>query len=329
MREVLLRRLAEIGAAGEIAASAGLAERVARERGRFAGALQLASFGGDAISLGRFQAARPGAVRRATGGHAVACRAGVLSLVLALPGPAAWLDAPLPRLDRLLNRYVRGLLAGLRGLGASASYPGRDVVRAGGRAVAYLSCERDARGVCLVQALLGVTASPAPERPEEWPGGAFSPLAHAAPLFGAGDDRAGRTAEAIAAAYAQRHGLVFREEPPDELEREAARASISEERAALRPGPERRIPIGTLRAEVRLGAAGELAAVRFASEWIADSPGVLALEGALAGAPRERGVLSQRIASVVSAPEHFFLGAGSAEGLVEAVLEAGARATGP
>jgi hypothetical protein len=37
--------------------------------------------------------------------------------VLALPGPAAWLDAPLPFPDRLLNRYVRGLQAVL-GAGA-------------------------------------------------------------------------------------------------------------------------------------------------------------------------------------------------------------------
>ena len=334
MREVLLRRLEATGAAEEIAATAALAGRVARERGRSAGALQIATLAGDAVALGRFQAARAGAVRRLTGGHAVACGAGVLSVVLVLPAPAAWLDEALPRQDRLLNRYVRALLGALRSLDVPASYPGRDVVRAGGRAVAYLACERDARGVCLVQALVGVTASPAPADPGAWPGGARSPLATAGPLFAAGDERAGRVAEAIAGAFARRHALVFRDAAPDaeELAARAAAAPAAGASAAdeaLAAGPERLIPIGTLRAALRFGSGGALGAVRLASEWIADSPGVAALEGALVGAACERAALRARIAPVLAAPEHFFLGLDSPESVVLAVLEAGARATRP
>jgi hypothetical protein len=334
MREVLLRRLEAAGAADEIAATAALAGRVARERGRSAGALQITTFSGDAVALGRFQAARGAALRRLTGGHAVACGAGVLSLVLVLPAPAAWLDEALPRADRLLNRYVRALLGALRSFGAAASYPGRDVVRADGRAVAYLACERDTRGVCLVQALVGVTASLAPADLEAWPGGACSPLAGAGPLFAAGDARAGRFAEALGEAYARRHALVFREDAPDaeELAARAAGAPPAEASApgeALAAGPERPIPIGTLRAAVRLGPSGELAAVRLASEWIAASPGVAALEAALTGAACERAALRARIAPVLSAAGHFFLGLDSAESVVEAVLEAGAGARRP
>src|SRR5262245_38518049 len=132
MRDVLYRVLAAATAAEEIAAAAGLADRVARERGRLAGALQLAIGAGDAVALGRWQGAHAGAPRRATGGHAVFAGAGTLALTILLPGPAAWLDEPLPALDRLPNRMVRGLLAGLRAAGFDASYPGRDVVRARG-----------------------------------------------------------------------------------------------------------------------------------------------------------------------------------------------------
>lgn len=325
MREVLLRRLRGTRPEDERAATAGLAERVARERGRLAGALQLAALEGGAVTLGRDQAARPGTVRRPTGGHTVFSGSGVLAVSLILPGPAAWLDASLPSLDRLSNRMVRGLLGALHGLGFDASYPGQDIVRARNRSVAYLSCERDARGVCLVQAWLGVTASPAPERLLDWPGGGRSPLAGAGPLYdGAAESSAyvERTADAIALAYQRRHALRFVEETADAAERAAQREWPREARS-LALGPERAIPIGTLRAGLRLSGEREIEAVEIASEWIADSPGVAALERGLAGAPLAYDALVARAAPVIADPAHFFLGAGrAAENVAGALLDA-------
>jgi hypothetical protein len=327
MREVLLRRLDEASAEAEIAAAAGLAGRVARERGRLAGALQLAVGTGDAVTLGRHQTAHAEAPRRATGGHAVFAGAGTLGLTLLLPGPAAWLDEPLPALDRLANRMVRGLLAGLRSEGFDASYPGRDVVRAGGRAVALLGVERDAEDVCWVTARIGVGASAAPAVPESWPGGARSPLAGAGALdpdAGASGERIRRVADAIALAYRRRHALAFVDAAPDAAER-AARAGYAEPAAgAPLVGPERAIPLGTLRAALRLAADGAIAAVGFRSEWLASSAGVAALERALAGAPLDADAIRARIAPVLADARQFFLGAGGTETLARAVLEAAA-----
>ena len=66
--------------------------------------------------------------------------------------------------------------------------------------------------------------------------------------------------------------------------------------------------------------------MRFASEWIADSPGVAALARALQGSPLERGALTERAAPVLADPAHFFLGLDSVASVVACVLEAGAAA---
>jgi hypothetical protein len=322
VREVLLRRLDSASAEAEIAAAAALAGRVARERGRLAGALQIAVGDGDGVALGRWQAAHAGAPRRATGGHAAFAGRGTLGLTILLPGPAAWLDEALPSLDRLPNRMVRGLLAGLRANGYDASYPGRDVVRARGAAVALLGVERDALGVCWISARIGAAVSVAPPELGRWPGGARSPLAGATAL-GAPD--AAALGDAIRDAYRRRHALAFVDAPPDAAERDAARAHAAAEPGAELPhvGPELEIPLGTLRAAVR-ARGNAVAAVAFRSEWLAASAGVAELERALAGAPLEADALRERIAPVLADARHFFLGYGSAETLIRAILEAAA-----
>jgi len=319
MREVLLRRIDFAPPEEEIAAAAALADRVARERGRLAGALQIAVGAGDAVTLGRFQSACGRAPRRATGGHAVFAGRGTLGLTILLPGPAAWLDEPLPALDRLPNRMVRGVLAGLRAAGFDASYPGRDVVRARGNAVALVGVERDRAGVCWVAARIGVGASPAPPDLEAWPGGTRSPLAGAAAL-GVAD--AVPVADAIADAYRRRHALAFVAAAPDEAERAFHPDAAEPAAGAPLVGPARDVPLGTLRAAVRLAPDGTLAAVGFRSEWLASSAGVAALERALVGAPLDAEALRARMAPVLADPQHFFLGYGGVETLARAVLEA-------
>jgi hypothetical protein len=326
MREVLLRRLAEATPEAEIAAATGLADRVARERGRLAGALLLAPGAGEGVSLGRHQSARGGAPRRATGGHAVFAGSGSLGGSLLLPGPLAWLDEPLPGIDRLANRMVRGLLDALRTCGLDASYPGRDVVRARGGAAALLGVERDALGVCWVAARIGVTASLAPRALAEWPGGAASPLAASGALFGAdaGGEPVERMADAVAGAYRRRHDLAYVEAPPDDGEAAAQPEYTEPGAGAPHVGPERAILVGTLRAAVDLAPGGAIAAAGFRSEWLAASAGVAELERALAGAEPAADAIRARIAPVLADARHFFLGARGAEPLVTAVLEAAA-----
>ena len=175
MIRVRVRHLAAVDPLRELASTAQLMASVARgrERGE-GGAIQLATLRGQALGVGRYQPltrllATAGGepdptqsptnlVRRWTGGHATAYGDGILSVSLIVPGPSAWLPAGenIPA-EKLLNRHVRGLLRAFSALGAPAFYPGRDCVTVAARPVAYVSCERDAAGVCLVQAIVGLS----------------------------------------------------------------------------------------------------------------------------------------------------------------------------
>lgn len=104
-------------------------------------ALYMTGLSGDALVLGRHQLAsqalaRAGvsALRRATGGTAVRAGAGVLYVALALADRSSLMSCP-P--GRLLNRNVRGMLAGLRLTGAKANYFGRDFLSFGAPPAVY------------------------------------------------------------------------------------------------------------------------------------------------------------------------------------------------
>jgi hypothetical protein len=72
-------------------------------------------------------------LRRAGGGRALLVGDGTVGLFLYTPPGAALATAPFPP-ERTTNRYVRGLLAALRSLGARlAAWFGRDFVSAGGQ----------------------------------------------------------------------------------------------------------------------------------------------------------------------------------------------------
>jgi len=250
MIRVRVRHLAAVDPLRELASTAQLMASVARgrERGE-GGAVQLATLRGEALALGRYQplaralanpleaapATASGAtvVRRWTGGHATAYGEGILSLSLILPGPSAWLPATdkIPA-EKLLNRYLRGLLRAISALGAPAFYPGRDCVTVAARPVAYVSCERDGTGVCLVQAIVGVSRpysvekepTPLPEQDAAtWPSALADLLRGARGL-------AQRLDAALLTAYAARHGLALDASPPSELEAQA----VSERESRLR-----------------------------------------------------------------------------------------------
>jgi hypothetical protein len=116
--------------------------------------------------------ARESELRRLSGGRSTRYGDGMVSLCALAPAPQAWLQetTPLPG-PRLLNRLARGLLSGLSRLGVSASYPGRDFASANGRRIGYVSLAREANGVTLFQAVLGVGAPyTTAEREPSWPG---------------------------------------------------------------------------------------------------------------------------------------------------------------
>jgi hypothetical protein len=283
-----LIRLASVSPEREIGAVASLAQRAGSS------ALVIADLAGDSAALGRFQ--RPGRSksahehRRLTGGRSTRYGDGIVSLCALAPTAQAWLDEPSALSGpRLLNRLVRGLLAGLARLGLAASYPGRDFVTVNGRRIAYVSLSRAASGVLLFQAVLGV-ASPytTAERDPTWPGLPAAPeptwLARErlpVPNFE-------RIAAALAAGFAERFELELEKTPlSSDDERAIASASrpplVDASLAELVSAGAIATPIGEIETLVALDDDSRLARVRLLGDMIAGQPELQALEAALVG----------------------------------------------
>lgn len=283
-----LIRLAQVAPERELAFVAQLASRAG------ASALVISELTGEATALGRGQRAGvSGALpelRRLGGGRSTQYGDGIVSLCALAPEPQAWLDEQ-PELTgpRLLNRLVRGLLAGLSRLGLQASYPGRDFALANGRRIAYVSLAREPSGVALFQAVLGVGRPyTTAEREPSWPGLPAPPAATAlarervpAPGFDA-------IAQALAAGFADRFGLALDDAPLSDEERARAESPAppldDPELAALVSAGPIATPIGELEAHVALDAEARLARVRLRGDFMAAQSALARLEAELAGA---------------------------------------------
>src|SRR5262249_54568268 len=170
------------------------------------GALRVFEVEGEGLSLGRYHRAPAPVVgdpvpawRRYSGGRVFPAGEGFLGISLTLRHRSA-LVAPDPpespesrespdRLalapEQVINRCVRGILAGLQQVGVSAFYPGRDLVTVGGRPLGIVAFEVDAAGALLFEAILAnrQDASVLPRRLERAdPGGVIT-----APMLGPDD----------------------------------------------------------------------------------------------------------------------------------------------
>ena len=287
------------------------------------GAVVVAALRGGAAALGRYQRmGRTGyvqEVRRLTGGRSTSYGDGILSLCAVSPASRTWLDEkePLPG-PRLLNRYVRGLLTGLRSCGVPAVYPGRDFVTARGRRAAYVTMERPDSGAVLFQAVIGGTrAYPARDPDPDHPGLPALPQATSIEMEG-GDPRALR---ALAAGFARRFSLDLFDAPPPQ----PAAAPVLNPQLPGDSGEAIAIPIGQLAAHVQLAADGTLAQVQLTGDWIASSADVLALERALVGQRPEAEPLTRVIAQWLSLPGNLVIGLTSVASIVEAIHSAACR----
>jgi lipoate-protein ligase A len=108
---------------------------------------------GHALRPEAFEAIALPIVQRRTGGAAVFCAPGVLYVALALHDASVLMACP-P--GRILNRNVRGMLAGLRTLSVPAHYFGRDFVSVAGDPCVYVGWDEDAGGRVLLEFFVGV-----------------------------------------------------------------------------------------------------------------------------------------------------------------------------
>ncbi len=287
------------------------------------GAIVVAALAGDAAALGRYQRpTRTGharEVRRLTGGRSTLYGDGVLSLSAVVPSSQTWLDENEELAGpRLLNRYVRGLLALLQGCGLPAVYPGRDFVTVAGRRVAYVTLERSDSGALLFQAVIGstrayVVGDPGPDFP-----GLATPEASWVEREG------GRlpALRALATSYAARFSLDLFDAPaPRPSGAPPIERALPPHSSGAIP-----IPIGRFEAHVELAEDGTLARLGLGGDWIAGSAEVLMLEQALVGKPPDAELLGRVIERWLGLPGNLTVGVVSAAPVVEAIRSAASRA---
>jgi hypothetical protein len=274
--------------------------------------LLIAGLEGQAILLGRHQRARSalevGAVevahgpvlRRVGGGRALAAGAGRIGLYRALPRLDALLDAPIPA-DRVLNRYVRGLLAGLTrsGAGSGAHYFGRDFVSSESRQLARVSQDGRQEGPTLFEAFVAVEESldlPAPLRgyPVHSDPRADGPPPVILSELWSRDHTFDSIAEAIVEGYASVFGCRIERVESLELGEGEVTPDVWEEEEGWEESGVADIPIGFAEALLRHGD-GKVQEVRFRGDFVAPAFVLRDLEASLVGTPLEFSALGAKV----------------------------------
>ncbi|HLK10192.1 MAG TPA: hypothetical protein VKW76_02305 [Candidatus Binatia bacterium] len=291
----------------------------------------------DALVLGRYHRRPAGGDvlvdRRLAGGRAAPGGPGFVGVSLVLPHRAALVaDDPLALApEQVMNRCVRGVLAGLEGAGVPALYPGRETITAGGRLLGLLAFDVDVRGACVFEAMLAVgrDASLLPllldrADPNGAVAAAFVSPADATSVAG----YLGRTpvldevAAWLARGYAARFDVCV---APAAAPAPAADESWIDSRRQ-RPDLDRHartaVLVGSLEAHARLAPDGRLAAVELAGDLIAASPAVAWLERALPGCPAAAPDVHRVVEAAFAKPGSFVLGVGPLRTITDTILRA-------
>ena len=306
--------------------------------------LLCASLDGEALLLGRHQR-EASAVRRATvcelglrlsrrmgGGRTIRVGGGTMAVLLGIP-PSGGLSAePVPA-DRVLNRYVRGLLAGLTmaGVPAGVKYFGRDFLTADHRQLAVVSHDGTADGAVLIEAVVATSRELAPPL-EALAYPAHSDARAAGPPHVTLSELAGpgglaELADALARGHAKAYGC-----------RVERRAHASPEGADLLPLLDDpvdaggfaasgllEVPIGFVEAFVRL-AGTTIGAAHIRGDFLAPGFAIAALESDLAGCTLDADAVANRVQAAFDRPHATLQGITSPAVLTRAVLAAAHRA---
>jgi lipoate-protein ligase A len=317
----------------------------ARDRGLLAlaaadrvGFLRVYTLKADTLVLGRYHrrplVSRVPLARRLAGGRVAPGGPGFVGVSLVLPHRAALVaDDPLALApEQVMNRCVRGILAGLEALGVPALYPGRETITAGGRLLGLLAFDVDERGACLFEAVLAVGSEldvlpPLLDRADPdgvvaaaliLPGDATS-VARALGRVPALDE----IAALLARGYAARFDV--RVEPTSAspaVDADGAWIDWRSPRPELDRHARAAIMVGTLEAHAALAPDGRLAAVELAGDLIADSPGVARLEAELAGVRAAAAEVHRIVEAAFCGPVHFALGVGPLRTITDTIVRA-------
>lgn len=298
--------------------------------------LVVAPLAGEALLLGRHQRLAGAlerknlgereVLRRNSGGRTLAVGPGTVGVLLALPDMGALLEAPLAP-SKVLNRYVRGLLAGLSRAGApgGAHYFGRDFVSAQSKQLAVIGQDNGPRAA-LFEAFVAV------EQPLALPAGLNGYPEHGDPRA-AGPEHATLSglrgapigidalAEALFAGYAETY-RAERQAAPSNLP-EAELAPAHEDESGWLSSGVADIPIGFL--EALLQKDGDrVAAARLRGDFLAPEFVIRQLERDLAGLPLQFEQLGARVDAAFHQPGAFLFGTLELRLFADALLAAAA-----
>jgi lipoate-protein ligase A len=307
---------------------------------------------GDWLALGRYHFAPPQRkgdrgprlYRRHSGGRALPFGEGFVGVALVLPHRSA-LVSPDPFAlapHQVLNRYVRGILEACKQLGVEAFYPGRDVVTCGGRILSAISLEVDDRGATLFEAILSVDRDfsvlpalldvadregvikaemPAPDQ-----------MTCIARELGRSVDFE-KLAEALRQGYERSFQRTLETHTLVPTERSAINAIAADRFSGDRWLSQRQLPSGRWRYASTRGQLGtfevyidladdRLRAVRFAGDFIANSPAVDQLEDGLRSCVPHWRAVDAVVSRVFARPENFMLGIGKLHTIADTLMRA-------
>jgi len=313
------------------------------------GVLRVYSYPGEVLAAGRWHLAPPGVEsageafqRRITGGRVLALGEGYVGLSLLLPHRSALVaDEPLALAPaQVPNRYVRGLMRALKGLGLAAYYPGRDLITVNRRPIAAVGFETDREGRLVFEAVLAV-------------GRPLGAVAHLLDRWDvSGTIRAdllaleggtsvheeigeipdlGELGALLREGYAQQFDVAITDDPLSALEVQAIEALAAREGVAWNGARRRRsdlplvgttgVQTGVLEVHFALEQGRFLKDVMLAGDLIADSAGLETLEYRLRLCPAEPAAIAEVVASVYEDRTHFLLGVGPLRTVAETVMK--------
>lgn len=304
--------------------------------------LVVAEITGEAVLLGRHQRASSALDRAAVeaaglpvhrrlgGGRALRAGAGTVGVLLALPDPGALLPSPVGA-DKVINRYVRGLLSGLTLVsgGSPVHFFGRDFVSAESRQLGRVSQDGTQRGAAVFEAIVGV------ERGIELPmelGGypehgdprAMGPEGVTLASLWKAPHPFEEIAEKIASGYARMYGCAEERSAAVVPEGEPPEPAVWEDEGGWEESGVADVAIGFAEALVRHDGS-VVREVRLRGDFVAPAFFVRRLEADLAGCPLDFESLGARVDAAFHQPGVAVHGLRSLRVLAEAVLAAAGK----
>jgi hypothetical protein len=282
-----------------------------------------------ALRAEAFEAIALPVVRRVTGGAAVWGGQGVLYLALGLCDASALMPCP-P--GRILNRNVRGLLAGLRALGAAANYFGRDFVSFGTEPGAYVGWHEARDGRVLLEAFVALDAAFTPaDELGGYPARREPALRGKRPttLRAAGvTQSAVEVLSSLAEGYAKSFKLELSAVAPSDAELARAKAlraeravSLTDERGLCWSSPLQEA-IGFVSAGVSLDARGMLSALELGGDFYQHEACPQQLASRLVGSEPRSEIIGAALDAVYAARPGSIEGVRNLHTLQSAILDA-------